>query len=460
VLSRSTIKRLKNILGPDGVLTDPETLRVYSYDGQTNFSREPDAVLLPRSADQVARVMRLAFREAIPVTPRGGGTNVSGGSVPIEGGIVLCLTRMDRVISIDRQNLSARVETGIILQDLTVRLAQEGLFFPPDPQSFMGATLGGAIAENAGGPSCLKYGVTKQYILGLDVVLPAGKMISLGGKTLSSSAGYDLLHLFISSEGTLGVVTAAEIRLRPVPPARRTIMAVYDSVEKAGESVAGVFQNAVIPCKIELIDKWLVNTMEDMFHFGLPRDADALLLFEADGTEEEVERDAARIVEIVIRYGAVQVHPAKDADEASRYWLARRAAFAATNGGVPNVLTEDAAVPVTKIVDFIRKCRELEKRYDLVIVVLGHAGDGNLHPTILTDARNKDLWERSLKAMDEIMETALALGGVVSGEHGIGLEKMRFMNRSLGPAVLELNKRIKAMIDPKGIMNPGKIWEK
>jgi glycolate oxidase len=459
MLQQSVLNELRKILSEDRILTAPEVLKTYSYDGQTNWSHEPDVVLLPESAQEVSEILKLANREKIPVTPRGGGTNVSGGSVPIRGGIVLVMTKMDKVLNVDKDNLSATVEPGIILQSLTMRLAKDGLFFPPDPQSFLGATVGGAIAENAGGPSCLKYGVTKQYILGLEVVLPTGEIIHLGGRTLKNVVGYDLLHLFISSEGTLGVVTAAEIKLRPISPARKTIMVVYDSVEKAGESVSKIFENSVIPCKIELMDNWIINAIEDMMHFGLPRDAAAILLFEADGMPETVEREAAKIEEIVNRYGAVQVKVAQNAEEANQYWTARKAGYAAVTGGARNVVSEDATVPIGKIPALIRKCKELAQKYNLDIVVLGHAGDGNLHPCILSDSGNKDLWERTHKAMDEILETAIELGGVVSGEHGVGLEKMKYMKKSFQPSVLELMKKIKTMLDPNNIMNPGKIWE-
>jgi glycolate oxidase len=459
MLKKGVVERLYKILGKEGVLSAPEVLKSYSYDGTTNWNHEPDIVLLPTSTRHVSDILRLANEERIPVTPRGGGTNVSGGSVPIRGGIVLCMTRMNKVLRVDKENLSATVESGIILQDLTIRLAQDGLFFPPDPQSFLGATLGGAIAENAGGPSCLKYGVTKQYILGLEVVLPTGEIAHLGGRTLKNVVGYDLLHLFISSEGTLGVVTSAELKLRPISPARKTVMVVYDSVEKAAESVSRIFENGVIPCKIELLDNWVINSMEDLMSFGLPRDAEAILLFETDGILEAVNRETEKIVEIVREFGPIEVRVAQDQEEANRYWLARRAGFAAIVGRAKNVYTEDVTVPIPKIPALIKACRQLSERYGVPIVVLGHAGDGNLHPSILTDKADKDLHDRSMKAMDAIVQAALDLGGVLSGEHGIGLEKQRFMERALEPVVLDMMKKIKATLDPNNIMNPGKIWE-
>ena len=443
---------LREISGDSDVLTAPEALSVYSYDGTTNWSRKPD-VVFPKSTQEVSNILMLENREKVPVTPRG------GGSIPIAGGIVLCMTKMDKILNIDRKNMSATVEAGIILQSLATGLACHNLFFPPDPQSFLGATLGGAIAENARGPACLKYGITKQYILGLEVVLPTGKIAHFGGRALKNVVGYDMLHLFVSSEGTLCVVTVAELKLKPIPPARKTILVAYNSMERAGESVSKVSENAVIASKIELLDNWLINGMEDMMHFGLPRDTQAVLLFETDGIREAVEREAEKIVEIVREQGALYVRVAENEEEANRYWMARRAVFGAITSKTKNVFNEDVTVPIGKIPALVRKCKELSGKYELDIVVLGHAGDGNLHPAILTDFDNKDLYERSVKAIDEIMEAAIELGGVLSGEHGIGLEKPRFIGRALESVVIDLMKGMKALLDPNSIMNPGKIWE-
>jgi len=459
MLKESIKNELERIVGKENVLTTPEALKAYSYDGTTSWIREPDVVVFPTTTQQVSEIMKLANKEKIPVTPRGGGTNVSGGSVPWLGGIVLCTTKMNKILKIDKENLTATVEPGVVLQDLNIALAKDGLFFPPDPQSFLGATIGGIIAENAGGPACVKYGVTKQYVLGLEVVLPTGEIVNLGGRTLKNVVGYDLLHIFISSEGTLGVITKAELKLNPLPPARKTTMAVYADVAKAGESVFRVLENGVIPDKIELLDNWVINRIEEMMPMGLPKDADAVLLFECDGIPEAVEKETEKIVDIVKKYGAIDVRIAKDMDEANKYWLARRAGFAAVFGKAKTVFAEDVTVPRRKIPDLINKCKELAKKYNVEIVVLGHAGDGNLHPAILTDINNEEHYSRSVKAMDEIIEEAVALGGVLSGEHGIGLEKQKFLKRQLDPVVIDLMKKIKALFDPNNIMNPGKIWE-
>ena len=262
---------------------------------QTGY-HEPDIVLFPTSTQEISEIVKIANTEKIPVTPRGGGTNVSGGSVPIQGGIVLCTTRMNRILKVDKENLSTTVEPGVVLLDLNNRLAKEGLFFPPDPQSFFGATIGGIIAENSGGPACVKYGVTKQYVLGIEVVMPNGDIVNLGGRTLKNVVGYDLMHIFISSEGTLGVVTKAELKLNPIPQASKTVMAVYDDATAAGESVFRILENGVIPAKIEFIDNWLVNRIEEMMPMGLPKDADAILLFQTDGIAEAVAKEAQKIL--------------------------------------------------------------------------------------------------------------------------------------------------------------------
>ena len=459
MIKESVIAELQKIVGKENVKTEKESLKAYSYDGTTSWQHEPDVVVFPTSTKEISEIMKLANAEKIPVTPRGGGTNVSGGSIPIMGGIVLCTTKMNKILKIDKENLTATVEPGVVLQDLTIRLMKEGLFFPPDPQSFLGATLGGIIAENAGGPACVKYGVTKQYILGVEVVLPTGEIINLGGRTLKNVVGYDLLHIFISSEGTLGVVTKAELKLNPIPPAKKTIMAVYDDVAKAGENVFRVMENGVIPDKIELLDNWVINRIEEMMPMGLPKDADAVLLFEVDGIPEAVEKETEKIVEIAKKYGATDVRVAKDQAEADKYWMARKAGFAAVFGKAKTVFAEDVTVPRGQIPALINKCKELAKQYNVEIVVLGHAGDGNLHPAILTDVNNKEHYDRALKAMDAIIESAVDFGGVLSGEHGIGLEKQKFLRRQLEPKVIDMMKKVKGLFDPNNIMNPGKIWE-
>ena len=459
MFKKSLITELEKIAGKENVLTSPEALKAYSYDGTTEWQHEPDVVVFPTTADQISQVMKMANREKVPVTPRGGGTNVSGGSIPILGGIVLAMTKMNKILKIDKENLSATIEPGVVLQDLTLALAKEGLFFPPDPQSFFGATLGGIISENGGGPACVKYGVTKQYVLGLEVVLPTGEIAHFGGRTIKNVVGYDLMHIFISGEGTLGVITKAELKLNPLPQAKKSIMAVYNDMVAAGETVFRVLEKGIIPGKIEFLDNYVINRVEEMAPIGLPMDADAVLLFEVDGIPEAIDKEAAGITDIAKQYGAREVRLAKDQAEADKYWNARRAGFAATFGKTPTVKSEDVSVPRPRIPDLLSKVRSIAKKYDVTITVLGHAGDGNLHPSILTDRKNKEHYERALKAMDEIIEGAVELGGVIAGEHGVGLEKQKFFRKAMDPVAVDLMIKIKKLLDPNNIMNPNKIWD-
>lgn len=459
MIKKGIIEGLRRIVGKDDILMEKEDLASYAYDGTSTWVHEPDVVVFPTSTKEVSAILKLANKERVPVTPRGGGTNVSGGSVPIKGGIVLCTTKMNKILKVDKENLTAVVEPGVVLMDLNAALGKEKLFFPPDPQSFFGATLGGVIGENAGGPACVKYGVTKQYVLGLEVVLPTGDVVEVGSLTMKNVQGYDLTMLFTGSEGTLGVITKAYLLLKPMPPAKKTLLAVYDDVAVAGESVYRVLSSGVIPGKIELLDNWVINSIERIAPMGLPKGADAVLIFEVDGIPEAVEKEAKQVEEICRKYGATDVRVAKDQAEADKYWAARRAGFAAVFGAAPTVMAEDVAVPRTKIPDFIRKVKAVCKSRGLEYNIIGHAGDGNLHPAILTDIKDKKNFEKAEKAMGEIIEYAVELGGVLSGEHGIGLEKRKFLKAAMDPVAINMMKGIKRIVDPGNILNPGKIWE-
>lgn len=453
------IGQLANIVGRDNVLSSEEDRRVYSYDGTSTWRHAPDLVVFPTETAHVAAVLELASAHGIPVTPRGGGTNVSGGSVPVRGGIVLVMTKMNRILSVDAANLSARVEAGVVLMDLQTALARQRLFFPPDPQSFLGATLGGIIAENAGGPVCLKYGVTKQYILGIQAVLPTGKIVEFGGSTVKNVVGYDLVSLVTGSEGTLAVVTQAVLRLLPLPPARRTIVALFDDLPTSGATVGRILDAGTIPAKIELLDNWVVRSINRITGMGLPEDAAAMLMFECDGKEDVVERDAQRVIDVCHASGATQVLVAKDQAEAQAYWKARSAGFAAVFGAAPTVLAEDVTVPRSRMPEFIERVTAICREAGVEVTVIGHAGDGNLHPSVMTDARDPAHFAKAQRAVDAIIEAAVEFGGVLSGEHGIGLEKQKFMRRTQDPVFIDLMKKIKCIFDPRGILNPGKIWE-
>jgi len=459
MLEARIISQLQKTAGKEAVLTSKEDLNAYSYDGTTTWAHMPDVVVLPTTTEQVSQILKLANENKIPVTPRGGGTNVSGGSIPIKGGIVLCITRMNKILNINKTNFTAIVEPGVVLQDFNMALAKEGLFYPPDPQSFLGCTIGGTVAENAGGPYCVKYGVTKQYVLGLEVVLANGYVMKLGGVTVKNRTGYELMMLFTGSEGTLGVITKITLRLLPMPPANKTMMAIFDDMAVGGQAVSNIMASGVVPAKVEFVDNFVIRRIEEMTPMGLPVDAKALLLLQADGSPAAVEAESEQIVDILKKSGAREVKVAKDANEAAMYWKMRSAGFAAVFGASRTVMAEDVAVPRDKLAEFIQKLGEISQRTGFFIQYLGHAGDGNLHPSVFTDIRNKEEFARAQKVIEEIFDTALSLGGVLSGEHGIGLEKQRFLKRAMDPVALDLMKKIKDLLDPNHILNPGKIWE-
>jgi len=458
MIEKKHISALRYIVGFTNVLDSVEQMTAYSYDGTNMWSHLPDVVVFPLNAQQVSLVLKYANENKIPVTPRGGGTNVSGGSIPIKGGIVLCTTKMDRIIEINKTNLNATVEPGVVLQDFQAALAKEGLFFPPDPQSFAGCTMGGVVAENSGGPSCLKYGVAKQYVLGLEVVLADGTIMKLGGLTPKNRTGYELAMLFTGSEGTLGVITKIGLRLMPSPKANKTVLAVFNDAAIAGETVTSIISSSVLPSKVEFMDNWTFEKFRGVIPDEILNTSQVILLIQVDGLPRTVEAEAEQVVEIC-KKTAREVRLAASAAEADKYWAARRAHFSDISSRAYTIVNEDVCVPRDKIAEFIRLGRESAKRFDVPISFAGHVGDGNFHPAVLTDIRNKEHYERSLKCVDEIIEIALKLGGVLSGEHGIGLEKQRFLKKAMDPAAIEIMKKMKALLDPKGILNPGKIWE-
>lgn len=458
MLKPDVISRLRKIVGKESVLTAKEDLIAYSYDATAIWVHLPDAVVLPTTTEQVSQVLQLANEEIIPVTPRGSGTNLSGGSIPIKGGIVLCTTKMNQILEINKTNLSAAVEPGVVLQDFNIALAKEGLFYPPDPQSFLSCTLGGTVAENAGGPSCAKYGVTKQYVLGLEVVLASGYIMNLGGVTPKNRTGYELATLFVGSEGTLGVITKIVLRLLPMPSVQKSMLAIFDDMVVAGNAVSNIIASGVMPAKIEFVDNWVIRRFEELMPMGLPVEANALLLLQASGSPETVETEIRQITEICHSSGARETKLAKNQAEADKIWKTRSAAMAVIFSAAQTVLTEDVTVPRDKIAQFIQSCQQISKKYDVPIPLIGHAADGNIHPHILTDKGNAEHFERAKRAMDELFVAALALGGTISGEHGIGLEKQHFLEKAMDPMAIELMKQIKKILDPNNILNPGKIW--
>jgi len=458
MINKEHIDALRRIVGRTNVLDSIEQMTAYSYDGTNTWSHLPDVVVFPLNARQVSDVLKYAGEHSIPVTPRGGGTNVSGGSIAIKGGIVLCMVRMDRIIEINKTNLNATMEPGVVLQDFQTALAKEGLFFPPDPQSFAGCTMGGVVAENSGGPSCLKYGVAKQYVLGIEVVLADGTIMKLGGLTPKNRTGYELMMLFTGSEGTLGVITKISVRLMPAPKANHTVLAVFDDAAIAGETVTAIIASSVLPSKVEFMDNWTFEKFRGVIPDKVLDTAQVILLIQVDGLPQTVAAEAEQVAEIC-KKTAREVRVAADAAEADKYWAARRAHYSDISSRAHTIVNEDICVPRDKIAEFIRLGRESAQRYDVPISFAGHVGDGNFHPAVLTDNRNKEHYARALQCVDEIIEIALKLGGVLSGEHGIGLEKQRFLKKAMDPAAIEIMKKTKALLDPQGILNPGKIWE-
>jgi glycolate oxidase len=458
-ITKDTITKLHKILGDKAVLVSKADLSAFSYDATSNWQGMPEIVLFPTDVSQVSSIMALANENGIPVTVRGAGTNLSGGSIPVFGGIVLCTTRMNRIIEIDAGNFTAIVEAGVVLNDLNRELAKQNLFFPPDPQSFLAATIGGCVAENSGGPYGLKYGVFKHYLLGINVVLASGTIISLGGRTIKNVTGYDLPSLICGSEGTLAVVTQATLRLIPMPESKQTVMAVFNDVITAGAAVNKILSGGIRPAKTELIDNWIIRRIEESAPLGLPVDAEAILLFELDGANEAVRMETEKVVSLCYEAGAADVRQARDKKEADNFWTARRLGFSAIYGNAPTAMAEDVTVPIDKMPELMERVKKIGKENDIMIVTMGHAGDGNLHPCILTDKKNPEHYARAQKTAQAIFEAALELNGVISGEHGIGLEKRKYLKNAMAPEAIDMLKQIKSVFDPKGILNPGKIWE-
>jgi glycolate oxidase len=449
---------LARIVGNDGLLTAPEDVIAYGFDG-TFYENTPPLVVLPTSVEQVSAIHRLATQRRIPITPRAMGSGLSGGAVPLGGSIVLGISKMNAILAIDEIDRVAIVQPGVITGYLQSQVEARGLFYPPDPSSLRQSALGGNVSENAGGSRALKYGVTGDYVMALQVVLPDGTVIRVGGKAVKNVTGYNLRALFTGAEGTLGTITEITLKLVSKPKFSRTALAVYDRIEDAAKTVNEVMRSGIVPTAIELIDNLTMRCIEDNAPVGLPLDADAILLFGTDGNYETiVNEETAAIGAIARANGAREVTLASNAAEAEKLWAARRAISPSLARRRPNKLGEDIAVPRSAIPQMVQRVREIAAKYQLEIPLFGHIGDGNLHPNILCDKRNREEMVRVTGAAREIFESAVALGGTLSGEHGIGLLKKQFLELDLGADVIDLMRRIKDAIDPNGLMNPGKIF--
>ena len=458
MLAHEVVQDLVQVLGRENVLTEQEDLITYAYDATAALKHHrPDVVVSPLSTEQVAEVVKIALRHNVPIYPRGSGTNLSGGTIPTQGGIVLSMLNMNQILEIDQDNLTATVQPGVIIQALNDEAAKIGLIYPPDPGTVTTATMGGSVSECSGGLRGLKYGVTKHYIMGLKVVLANGKIIHWGGKTVKNVTGYDLVALFTGAEGTLGIITEMIVKLIPAPEARKSIMAVFDNLDKAGNAIASIIRNKIIPATLEIMDNVTIQTVENFVHAGLPLNAEAVLLGEVDGYKEVVEREAVLVEKILKEEGAVEVKLAQNDKERDLLWLARRSALPALAQKRPTTVLEDATVPRSKIPNMLKAIRRVADKHNLQIATFGHAGDGNLHPTILTDEQDTDEMKRVHLAVDEIFQEAIALGGTLSGEHGIGIAKMNYLDWEFGEAGVETLRRIKEALDPNYMLNPGKI---
>jgi glycolate oxidase len=457
MVDKGIIQGIKNIVGKENVAEDKETRICYSYDA-TNLRYLPDLIVYPFNREQISAILKLANEARFPVIPRGAGTGFTGGTLPVEGGVVLVLTKMNRVLQIDPENLVAVVEPGVVTYHLQQEVEKIGLFYPPDPASLKSSTIGGNVAECAGGPRAVKYGVTKDYVLGLEVVLPTGEIITTGAQTVKSVVGYDLTKLLVGSEGTLGIITKIILRLLPLPKAKRTMLAMFPNIEAAATTVSQIISSRIIPTTLEFMDNATIRCVEDYLHMGLPVEAGALLIIEVDGAPEVLNGEVGEIQKICQANRAIETKVAKDDREAEELWKARRAVSSAVVKLNPTKINEDVTVPRSKVANLLRQMEAISKKHNLIIVNFGHAGDGNIHVNVLIDRRKPGEEERAHLAVKEIFEATLGLGGTLSGEHGIGITKAPYLAMELGDMGLKVMKRIKQSFDPNNILNPGKIF--
>lgn len=453
------VRDLASIIVPERVLHSREDLLAFGYDGTAALHGTAAAVVMARTPDEVQAIVRYCAEHRIPLVGRGSGTGLSGGSVPVNGCVILCLTQMDRVLELDEKNLTILVECGVVTAKVAEIADAAGLLYPPDPGSMRISTIGGNVAENSGGLRGLKYGITRDYVMGMEVVLADGSLVWLGNKCVKDVAGYSMKDIFIGSEGTLGIITKVLLKLVPRPQAKKTMLATFARMDAAAETVSAIIAAKIIPCTLEFLDRITLNCVEDYAKIGLPRGAEAILLMEADGHPAAVDDQAAQMVAIARQCGATDVQVAQNAEESTRLASARRTAFSALARVSPTTILEDATVPRSELAKMIRFVQEVGARHRLKIGTFGHMGDGNLHPTFLTDEKNLDEMARVEIAMKEIFDFAISLGGTITGEHGVGIAKKPFLPAAIGEASLGLMKKLKAALDPLRILNPGKIFD-
>ena len=453
---RALVSELQQIVGKGNVRHSAVDLQLYGYDAYLE-ERRPDAVVFVHTTEEVAGVVRACNKHGAPFVPRGGGTNLSGGTIPVKGGVIIEMIRMNRILEVDRANLRARVQPGMFNLEFGNALAPLGYQYLPDPASQKAATLGGNVGENSGGPHCFKYGVTTNHVLGLTLVLPDGQVVHTGGKA-PDTPGYDLTGVFVGGEGTLGICTEIVARIVRLPEGVKTLLAIYDSIEEASETVSAIVAAGMVPATLEMMDQLVIKAVEESIHCGFPLDCATVLIIEVDGLKDDLELQAQAITELCRAHGAREVRLAKNDAERAALWAGRRGAFGAVARITPSYLVCDGTVPRTALPQALRKVAEVGKKYDLQIPNVFHAGDGNLHPLILFDWRDAEQKARVMKAGMEILETCVELGGTISGEHGVGIEKVDAMHLVHGPAEIRAQVAVKRAFDPKDLANPGKMF--
>ncbi len=457
MISQALLKEFKEKAGHENVFTDKADLVTYSYDAAVLDPVLPGVAIRPSSGEALSHIVRLCNENKIPLTVRGAGTNLSGGTIPLPQGVVVLTNALTKILEINEADMYAVVQPGVVTAKLAAAVAAKGLFYPPDPGSQAVSTLGGNVAENAGGLRGLKYGVTRDYVMGIQFFDVNGDIVKTGSRTVKCATGYNLTGLLVGSEGTLGVFNEIILKLIPLPAHQKAMVAVFDHIDKASETVAAIIANRIVPATLEFMDNFTIRAVEDYSHVGLPTDAAALLLIEVDGYPAQVEEDAEKVELLCRQNGATSIRVAKDAAERDSVWAARRSALSALAKLKPTLVLEDATVPRSKIPDMVRAMQDIAEEYNISIGTFGHAGDGNLHPTILTDRRDKAEWARVEAAIAAIFDKALAMGGTLSGEHGTGLAKSCFLEKETSPATIIYSRKIKSALDPNYILNPGKI---
>lgn len=451
------LEKVRSVVPEDRLLTDLSNRYSYSFDA--SFGEYlPDLVIQPLDSCEISFIVKVANDYKVPVYPRGSATSLSGGPLPVEGGIVLDMSQFERKLVIDKENLIAIASASIITSEIHKEAERVGLFYPPDPSSSNVSTIGGNLLENSSGPRGLKYGTTKEYVIGLEVVTPTGDLIRTGGKTVKNVTGYDVTRLIVGSEGTLGIVTEVTLRLIPKPLARKTLLASFDQVIDSGHAITNILSSGILPSAMELMDNACIRAVENYKPGGLPIDAEALIIIEVDGHPEAIREEVEKCEEICYQSGASHVRVAQTDDERAKIWESRKMVSPAITQMGPTKISEDATVPRSQIPNMMERLHSIREKYKLNLVVFGHAGDGNLHPNIITDKRNVEEMKRVEDAVSEIFEVAVELGGTLSGEHGIGLLKAPYMEMELGVEGLLLMKKIKEAWDPNNILNPGKIF--